>query len=100
MIIDENRKLDENQKRRVREVARERGFACGSCGAGDFEVGEALYLGFLFSRSLSIFPYSAPCPLTSAATALMKVSVTSSSSSVLRWGLSDRLRGDRLREES
>ena len=48
MIRPENKVLDENQKRRVLEKVRERGFTCGSCGSGDFEVGEALYLGFPF----------------------------------------------------
>ncbi len=48
MIIGENKALDENQKRRVLEKVGEKGFICGSCGSGDFEVGEALYLGFLF----------------------------------------------------
>lgn len=48
MIISENRALDEEQKRRIREKVRERGFSCGSCGSSGFEVGEALYLGFLF----------------------------------------------------
>ncbi len=48
MIIDENERLGEGQKRRVLEKVGERGFACGSCGSRDFEVGEALYLGFLF----------------------------------------------------
>lgn len=48
MIIDENRVLDVNEKRRVLERAGELGFTCGGCGSGDFEVGEALYLGFLF----------------------------------------------------
>jgi hypothetical protein len=48
VIIDENRKLTENQRRRVLEKVEERGFRCGSCGSGDFEVGEALELGFLF----------------------------------------------------
>lgn len=48
MIINENKVLNENQKRRVLEKVRERGTTCGSCGSSDFEVGEALYLGFLF----------------------------------------------------
>ena len=48
MIIGENRTLDENRKRRVLEKVREQGFTCGSCGSGDFEVGEALEMGFLF----------------------------------------------------
>ncbi len=48
MIIDENRKLGEGERRRVREKIRRRGLRCGSCGSDDFEVGEALYLGFLF----------------------------------------------------
>ncbi len=48
MIIEDNRELTEEQKRRVLRKVEERGFACGSCGSGDFEVGNALYLGFLF----------------------------------------------------
>lgn len=48
MIRDENESLDEEQKKRVLEKAAERSIDCGSCGSKDFEVGEALYLGFLF----------------------------------------------------
>ncbi len=48
VIISENRELTDKQKQRVLKRVRERGFACGSCGSGDFEVGEALELGFLF----------------------------------------------------
>ncbi len=48
MIIDDNREITEDQKRRVLRRVEERGFTCASCGSGDFEVGEALYLGFLF----------------------------------------------------
>lgn len=48
MIIDDNRELTGEQKRRVLVKTGERGVTCGSCGSGDFEVGEALYLGFLF----------------------------------------------------
>lgn len=48
MIIGDNRKLNEEQKRRVLAKTGERGVSCGSCGSGDFEVGEGLYLGFLF----------------------------------------------------
>ena len=48
MIRPENKILDERQKRGVLERVEERGMTCGSCGSGDFEVGEALYLGFLF----------------------------------------------------
>lgn len=48
MIIGDNRELNEEQKRRVLLKTQERGASCGSCGSGDFEVGEALYLGFLF----------------------------------------------------
>lgn len=44
----DNQALDEEQKHRVRQRAKERDFACGSCASKDFEVGEALYLGFLF----------------------------------------------------
>ena len=48
MIIDENRKLTEGERRRVQGKVRGRDLRCRSCGADDFEVGEALYLGFLF----------------------------------------------------
>lgn len=47
MIRPENKALNENQKRRVLEKVKEQGFTCGSCGSDDFEVGKALYLGFL-----------------------------------------------------
>jgi hypothetical protein len=48
VIIKENKELGEKQKQRVLKRVRERGFRCGSCGSEDFEVGEALALGFLF----------------------------------------------------
>ena len=48
MIIDENKRLTENQRERVLQKVEERGFRCASCGSGDFEVGEALEMGFLF----------------------------------------------------
>lgn len=48
MFLGDNTRLDEAQKRAVLERVRERGFACESCGSGDFEVGDALFLGFLF----------------------------------------------------
>ena len=48
MITPDNTVLTEQQKRRVLERVEEGGFACGSCGSGDFEVGEALEMGFLF----------------------------------------------------
>ena len=48
MIIDENRRLGEGERRRVLERVRRRRLRCESCGSEDFEVGEALYLGFLF----------------------------------------------------
>ncbi len=48
VIQGDNRELTEEQKRRVLRKVEERGFACGSCGSGEFEVGDALYLGFLF----------------------------------------------------
>ncbi len=48
MLLGDNTPLDENQKRKVLEKFEERGFRCGSCGSSNFEVGEALYLGFLF----------------------------------------------------
>lgn len=48
MICDDNTKLTDAQKRRVLERAGERDFSCASCGSTDFEVGEALGMGFLF----------------------------------------------------
>ncbi len=48
VIIKENKELGEKQKHRVLKRVRERGFRCESCGSEDFEVGEALALGFLF----------------------------------------------------
>ena len=48
MILDDNRVLTEEQKRRVLRKAEEKEVVCGYCGSRDFEVGEALYLGFLF----------------------------------------------------
>ncbi len=48
MILDDNRVLTEEQKRRVLRKTEEKGAVCGDCGSRDFEVGEALYLGFLF----------------------------------------------------
>ncbi len=48
MIRPQNEVLDERQKRGVLERVEERGITCESCGSEDFEVGEALYLGFLF----------------------------------------------------
>lgn len=48
MLLGDNRRLDDGEKRAVLEKVEERGFTCGSCGSGDFEVGDALYLGFLF----------------------------------------------------
>jgi hypothetical protein len=48
VIRPEIEDLNANQKRRVLEKARDQGITCGSCGSQDFEVGGALYLGFLF----------------------------------------------------
>lgn len=48
MIYRENVELTDNQKQRVLEKVKERNFTCGSCGSGDFKVGEALEMGFLF----------------------------------------------------
>lgn len=48
MIIGDNKVLTEEQKRRVLRKTGEKGVVCGGCGSGDFEVGNALYLGFLF----------------------------------------------------
>jgi hypothetical protein len=47
-VISENRELSGKQKGRVLYRVRKRGFRCGNCGSEDFEVGEALELGFLF----------------------------------------------------
>jgi hypothetical protein len=48
VIIRENTELTGPQKRRVLDKVKERSFTCGSFGSGDFEVGEALEMGFLF----------------------------------------------------
>jgi len=47
-LTEERRELTESQKRTVLERVEQHGFACGYCGSGDFEVGEALYVGYLF----------------------------------------------------
>jgi len=47
-LLGDNTPLDEAQKRGVLEKVRERGFTCENCGSTDFEVGDSLYLGFLF----------------------------------------------------
>ncbi len=48
VLYDENKVLTGEQKQRVLKRVGQRGITCGSCGSDDFEVGEALYLGFLF----------------------------------------------------
>ncbi len=69
MSIDENRKLTEGERRRVREKVRGRNFRCGSCGADDFEVGEALYLGFLFlNEDLDTYMVALTCKEPDCAT--------------------------------
>lgn len=40
--------LDEEQRAAVREQLTLRRSACGCCGGTDFDIGAALYLGFLF----------------------------------------------------
>ena len=47
-LAEERRGLTEGQKRRVLGKIEERDLACDSCGSDEFEVGEALYVGFLF----------------------------------------------------
>ena len=46
--MDENRRLGEGERLRVLERVRRRRLRCKNCSSEDFEVGEALYLGFLF----------------------------------------------------
>jgi hypothetical protein len=48
VFLGDTTRLDETQKQRVLEKVLEKGFACCSCGSTDFEVGDSLYLGFLF----------------------------------------------------
>ena len=48
IIISENRKLSDDQRRRVLAKVRQRRLRCGSCDSDDFDIGGALYLGFLF----------------------------------------------------
>ncbi len=40
--------LDEAARDRVSELVTVRGGRCAACGGTEFEVGQALYLGFLF----------------------------------------------------
>lgn len=40
-------RLGPETRNRIRNVAAQR-IRCGSCGGTDFEIGDALYLGFLF----------------------------------------------------
>ena len=47
-LAEERRGLTEGQKQRVLGKIEECDLTCGSCGSDDFEVGEALYVGFLF----------------------------------------------------
>jgi hypothetical protein len=48
VLLGDNNRLDEPQKSRVLDRAQGRGFTCPTCGSTDFEVGDFLYLGFLF----------------------------------------------------
>jgi hypothetical protein len=48
VFLGDNTPLDETQKRRVLEKVRESAFTCENCGSTDVEVGDSLYLGFLF----------------------------------------------------
>jgi hypothetical protein len=48
MKLDDIRVLDGEQKRRVLEQVGRKRFTCANCGSRDFQVGDALYLGFLF----------------------------------------------------
>ena len=62
MIIDENRKLNEDERRMVLEKVRRSDLRCGSCGSDDFEVGEALYMGFLFlDEDLDMYMVALTC---------------------------------------
>jgi hypothetical protein len=47
-LTDERRELTASEQQRVLGKVEERGFTCGNCGSGEFGVGEALYVGFLF----------------------------------------------------
>jgi hypothetical protein len=48
VFLGDNTRLDETQKGRVLRKVREHDFACQNCGSTNFEVGDSLYLGFLF----------------------------------------------------
>ena len=48
MKVDDIGILHGEQKRRVLEQVERKHFTCGNCGSEDFQVGDALYLGFLF----------------------------------------------------
>jgi hypothetical protein len=48
VFLGDNTRLDGTQKRRVLDKVQGRGFTCPTCASTDFEVGDSLYLGFLF----------------------------------------------------
>ena len=48
MVRPELVRLESDERERVLEQAAAKGGRCESCGATDFDVGDALYLGFLF----------------------------------------------------
>lgn len=48
MAINPFKELDESQKQRVLELARERDVTCESCGVSDFAVGRAMEMGFIW----------------------------------------------------
>ena len=48
MFLGDNNRLDETQKSRVLDGVQRRDFTCPTCGSTAFEVGDSLYLGFLF----------------------------------------------------
>lgn len=53
VIYPDNKRLTGAQKRRVLAKTAERKTACESCESHDFEVGEALDMGFLFLDEVS-----------------------------------------------
>lgn len=48
MLYNENRELNDEQKRRVLKKAADRDVVCTGCGSRDFRVGKALDMSFLF----------------------------------------------------
>jgi hypothetical protein len=62
MFLGDNNRLEDTQKSRVLDRVQGRGFTCPTCGSTAFEVGDSLYLGFLFlSEDLDNYMVALTC---------------------------------------